>query len=118
MPLAPVGMGPCLIPGTPLDYCSVPCVPRSTAAVLARVPGFRAQLASWLQRGLGTQPVSPAQTAQAGGMPGVMRGAVTAAGSSPANVRWEASLLSREERGAEAATVVGTRWASPAAVHA
>ncbi|KAL4430368.1 hypothetical protein ABPG77_002174 [Micractinium sp. CCAP 211/92] len=77
---------------------------------LARVPGFSAQLAAWLQRGLGTQPVSPAPTAPAGGVPGVMRGALRAASSSPAIIRWEASLFGREERCAEAAAAVGTGW--------
>ncbi|KAL4419884.1 hypothetical protein ABPG75_006982 [Micractinium tetrahymenae] len=80
-------------------------------AVLARVPRFQAQLAAWLQHGLGSQAVSSAPNAvQQLRAADSIAGRVGINSRSSAVVKWEASLFGREERSAEAAAAIGTRW--------
>lgn len=112
------GMGTRLILRTPACSLHLLCACHSTAAVLARVPRFRSQLAAWLQRGLGTQPVSSPLAAPADGTADRMDGVAKNVRARLASIRWEASLFGREGRWAEAAAAIGARWGLLAACHA
>lgn len=95
------------------------------AAELARIPGFRARLASWMRGGMGTQQQSSAGLelhlqSLGPALHAASSGARTAGSLLPAPlVRWEAPLFSSSDgRWAAAAAAIGKRWAADPAIAA